>query len=108
MRCVMHRQLVLAVASLALAAGAAGAQQPPPPAPVEPLPPGAVIVDGPAPAPNRLWGEVEFLVGWLRSYHVPALVTASPPGTPRDQAGVLGAPGTTVLFGDERVNGGDR
>jgi hypothetical protein len=35
---------------------------------------------------------------------LPPLITASPPGTPRDQAGVLGAPGTTVLFGDDRVN----
>jgi hypothetical protein len=35
---------------------------------------------------------------------LPPLITTSPPGTPINQAGVLGAPGTTVLFGNERVN----
>lgn len=39
---------------------------------------------------------------------VPPLVTSSPVGTPRDMAGVLGAPGTRVLFGDERLNDGTR
>ncbi|MGL6094448.1 MAG: BBP7 family outer membrane beta-barrel protein, partial [Fimbriiglobus sp.] len=34
----------------------------------------------------------------------PPLATASPPGTPRAAAGVLGAPGTTVLFGGDRLN----
>jgi hypothetical protein len=37
----------------------------------------------------------------------PPLVTTSPPGT-LVNAGVLGAPGTTVLFGDSPVNGGWR
>ena len=31
-------------------------------------------------------------------------VTASPPGTPRTAAGVLGRPGTTVLLGGDRLN----
>jgi hypothetical protein len=43
---------------------------------------------------------------------VPPLVTTSPAGTPVGQAGVLGAPGTTVLFGDgdffDRVRSGGR
>jgi hypothetical protein len=35
---------------------------------------------------------------------LPPLLTASPPGTPRAAVGVLGAPGTTVLFGGNQVN----
>ena len=38
----------------------------------------------------------------------PPLVTASAAGTPLAQAGVIGAPATTVLFGDSNVNGGWR
>jgi hypothetical protein len=35
--------------------------------------------------------------------HLPPLVTTSPTGTPRDDAGVLGVPGTSVLFGNQQV-----
>jgi hypothetical protein len=35
----------------------------------------------------------------LKDSRYPPLVTTSLPGTPRDQAGVLGAPGTAVLYG---------
>ena len=35
---------------------------------------------------------------------LPALVTTSPASTPRPLAGVLGAPGTTVLFGNSAAN----
>ncbi|MCI0682645.1 MAG: BBP7 family outer membrane beta-barrel protein [Gemmataceae bacterium] len=35
---------------------------------------------------------------------MPPLLTTSPPGTPLADAGVLGRPGASVLFGDERVN----
>jgi hypothetical protein len=31
-------------------------------------------------------------------------LTSSPPGTPRAEAGVIGAPGTTVIFGGNHVN----
>ncbi len=34
---------------------------------------------------------------------LPPLVTTSPQGTSQGQAGVLGAPGTTVLFGDQTI-----
>jgi hypothetical protein len=40
----------------------------------------------------------------MRGMSVPPLVTCSPAGTPRALAGVLGAPTTTVLFGDDPVN----
>jgi Putative beta barrel porin-7 (BBP7) len=35
---------------------------------------------------------------------VPPLLTVSPPGTPRANAGVLGAPGTTGVFGGDQLN----
>jgi hypothetical protein len=51
---------------------------------------------------NRFWFRGEYLLWWLKESPVPALVTTSPPGTPRALAGVLGAPGTVILFdGDE-------
>ena len=46
----------------------------------------------------------EYLLWWVKGDSVPALVTTSPPTVTRAQAGVLGQPGTTVLFGDERLN----
>ncbi len=54
---------------------------------------------------SPVWVQAEGLVWWLKGNRLPALVTTSPNGTPRAQAGVLGAPGTNVLFGDERVDG---
>jgi hypothetical protein len=40
----------------------------------------------------------------MKGTALPPLVTASPPGTPATQAGVLGAPGTVILFGGTQVN----
>jgi hypothetical protein len=57
---------------------------------------------------GRVWADVDFLLWWVKGDHLPPLVTTSPVGTPQSQAGVLGAPGTTVLFGDSAVNGGVR
>jgi hypothetical protein len=37
---------------------------------------------------------------------LPPLVTTSPVGTPPNEAGQIGQPGTTVLFGDQSANGG--
>src|SRR5262245_58536535 len=54
--------------------------------------------------PGRVWVRGEYLLWWLEGQRLPALLTASPLGTSQDQAGVLGTPGTTVLFGDSRVN----
>ncbi len=50
---------------------------------------------------HRIWGSVEYLVWWRKGSdgHVPPLVTTSLPGTPQAQAGVLGAPNTSILFG---------
>jgi hypothetical protein len=71
---------------------------------------GATVMQSPIPwnntgTPYRFWAEVDYLLWWMRGDSVPPLVTTSPPGTPRNQAGVLGAPGTTVLFGGSRDNG---
>jgi len=55
---------------------------------------------------NRVWFRGEALLWWLRGGQTPALLTTSPASTPQAQAGVLGQPGTTVLFGDEELNTG--
>jgi hypothetical protein len=44
----------------------------------------------------------------MKGAALPPLVTAAPAGTPAAQAGVLGAPTTTVLFGGNDVNDGVR
>lgn len=49
------------------------------------------------------WFSADYLHTWLQGDRVPALVTSSPLGTDRDDAGVLGLPSTTTLFGDERI-----
>ena len=51
-----------------------------------------------------MWADVDYLGWWVKGNHVPPLVTTSPQGTPQAQAGVLGQPGTSILFGDQRVD----
>lgn len=48
--------------------------------------------------------RAEYLLWWTSEMNVPALVTTSPAGTARDQAGVLGLPTTEILFGDTGLN----
>ena len=57
---------------------------------------------------NPFWVETEVLAWSVKGDHLPALVTTSPAGTPFAQAGVLGLPTTTVLFGNSSVNDGWR
>jgi hypothetical protein len=57
---------------------------------------------------GRFWIRGEYLLWWTKGDSLPPLVTTSPTGTPRPQAGVLGQPGTVILFGDEDVNDGAR
>jgi hypothetical protein len=64
--------------------------------------------EAPASAANRFWAEAEYLRWTVKGDKLPALVTTSPPGTPPAQRGVLGFPGTAVLFGDSTVNDGWR
>lgn len=47
------------------------------------------------------WVRAEFLQWWTRGMQTPPLASASPPGTPLIDAGVLGTPGATVLFGGD-------
>ncbi len=50
------------------------------------------VVCGPE---GRIWASAEYLLWWFEGNRVPPLVTTSPPAS----AGIIGAPGTTVLFG---------
>jgi hypothetical protein len=54
--------------------------------------------DSACPPEGRYWVRGDYLLWWLKGAPLPPLVTTSPPGTPRPQAGVLGFPGTVVLF----------
>lgn len=49
--------------------------------------------------PPRFYGSAEYLMWWLDGMGTPPLVTTSPDGTAQDEAGVLGQPGTSILFG---------
>jgi hypothetical protein len=53
---------------------------------------------------SGFYGRGEYLFWWTEGMYSPALVTTSPPGTTRGNAGVLGVAGTEVLFGDEGLN----
>ena len=53
--------------------------------------------------PGRFWLRGDFLMWWTNGMRLPPLVTTSPQGTPRGQAGVLGSPATTILFGDQTI-----
>ncbi len=55
---------------------------------------------------NRLFFRGEALLWWMKGGETPPLLTTSPANTPQSQAGVLGQPNTTVIFGDEELNTG--
>jgi hypothetical protein len=55
--------------------------------------------------PSPLWMRAEYVHAWISDSEVAPLVTTSPNGTTRTSAGVLGEPGTEVLFGDESIGG---
>ncbi len=57
-------------------------------------------------AHDRIWVRSEFLAWWAKGFATPPLLTTSPAGTDASQAGVLGAPGTSVLFGGDNLQGG--
>ena len=52
-----------------------------------------------------LWGSAEVLMWWMKGSKLPAIVGTSPtnPLTPRLDASVVGTPGYTTLYGDERA-----
>lgn len=51
-----------------------------------------------------VYGRVEYLLWSTQGMDTPALVTTSFPGTVQEQAGVLGQPATSILFGDSKLN----
>lgn len=57
---------------------------------------------------NRLWVRGEYLLWWTKGNPLPPLVTTSPNGTLRDDAGVLGTPGVQVLFGGNDLSDDSR
>jgi hypothetical protein len=57
---------------------------------------------------GRWWGQVDYLLWWIKGDSLPPLLTTSPTGTTAATAGVPGRDRTTLLFGNETVNGGDR
>ena len=70
-----------------------------------------IPIKAPPPIPDSgslFWAEVDTLAWTVKGDRPPPLVTTSPARTPFPQAGVLGLPTTSVLFGDSSVNGGWR
>lgn len=57
---------------------------------------------------TRHYVNLDALGWWMKGDQLPALVTTSPVGTPQLTAGVLGEPTTSVLIGNQTVNGGIR
>ena len=55
-------------------------------------------------SPSRLWFNGEYLLWWTRARYLPPLVTTSPNGTLMGDAGVIGQPGTSILFGGSEVD----
>src|SRR6185436_10828895 len=56
----------------------------------------------------RHYVSLDALGFWVQGDKLPPLVTTSPIGTAQDAAGVLGQPNTTILYGDQTVNGNIR
>ncbi len=61
-----------------------------------------------APPPSRHYLNLDALGWWVKGDHLPPLVTTAPIGTPQANAGVIGEPTTSTLFGNQRVNSGIR
>ncbi len=55
---------------------------------------------------DRVWWRAEYLYWWTRGLDLPPLATTSPAGTPPNEAGVLGEPDTSILFGNQVINDG--
>jgi len=53
---------------------------------------------------SPVWVSADFLMWWMRGNSLPSMVTTSPVGTDRADAGVLGVAGTSGLHGDEDVD----
>lgn len=62
----------------------------------------------PDPFRSRFWFSGEYLMWWGKSSNLPPLATTSVAGTARNQAGILGLPGTSTLIGGRGVDLGIR
>jgi hypothetical protein len=54
----------------------------------------------------RFYGSAEYLLWWVRGFYLPPLVTTGPATVNEDIRGALGAPGTTLLFGNTNTPSG--
>ncbi len=55
------------------------------------------LAEASVPTGNKVWGQCEYLLWWVRAGNTPPLVST---GDPNDTfPGALGQPGTRVLFG---------
>ena len=102
--------LALVAATLAAAALSAASLAPATAADLQskPILKAPILKAPPRQAGGGFWISGEYLAWDVKGDKLPALVTTSPPGTPQAQAGVLGAAGTSVLFGGDSVNEGWR
>lgn len=56
----------------------------------------------------RNWASGDYLLWWTKGNPLPPMITSSPAGTAQINAGVLGLPTTTTLFGGTDVDDGVR
>ncbi|MFP6620161.1 MAG: BBP7 family outer membrane beta-barrel protein [Pirellulaceae bacterium] len=56
----------------------------------------------------QTWVHLDYLLGWRKGQHVPALVTTSVDGTDIADAGQLGLASTSILLGNEHLVDGPR
>ncbi len=58
--------------------------------------------------PGRFWLRADYLMWWTSGTDLPPLVTTSPQGTPVAEAGVLGYPNTSILYGNQTIGNDGR
>ncbi len=103
----MLKSIFSALGTILLCAGAAVAQLSETPGEV-PMSSTILAETGTQPSSDgRFWFRTDFLFGWMRGANLPPLVTTSPAGTARADAGIVGVNGTETLFGNS-VNGDGR
>jgi hypothetical protein len=100
----MHRLLATSMALfLGLAFAAAQAAEPADPLLTEPCFADEFAGDACCCKLPTVTARLEYLMWWSRGRNTPPLVSTSPQGTPRDEAGVLGFANTTVLYVDDPI-----
>lgn len=108
----MTNRFIVAVAAILSFAGSTIAQAPeapPPDVPPVTAAPSALSWFLPARfetgGPGQFWATGDYLFTFVRGSNLPALVTTSVPGTPQTSAGILGADGSSTLFGGTVTDG---